>query len=198
MMRHALIFAAALACLAPAPTLAQQPAAAAEPADIEARMELAREIAVIAGAERQLDLAFERMRAASAAKMFEDLLRVSPSRDIAGELDARYPGGRDAFEQEYGRRYADRFRSHYPEMLEEVAHYWATQMSLEELEASLAFFRTDLGSAWVELLPGVYEHMTALGREYSLQAGIAVAGEMMNSFDSAAPDEPDAEEDGEE
>ena len=147
-------------------------------------MELAREIAQIARAEEQVDLAFERLRDAAVSNMLDNLMQVSPSRNIGEEIESRYPGGQTAFKNEFSRRYAEQFRSHYPQILEEIARYWAQNMSLEELQTTAAFFRTELGSAWVRLLPGVYENMTALGRQHSLQAGIAVAGEMMRAFDS--------------
>lgn len=181
-MRRNLIAIAAMLTIAPAPLWAQ--AAAPASAEIEARMELAREIAQIARAEEQLDLAFERLRDGAVNNMLDNLLRISPTRDIGEEIERRYPGGQTAFKSEFSRRYAEQFRTHYPEILEEIARYWAQNMSLEELEATAAFFRTDLGSSWVRLLPGVYENMTALGRQHSLQAGIAVAGAMMNAFDS--------------
>lgn len=191
-MRGYAIAAAAMLAIAPAPVLAQ---AAPPPvaADFEARMELAREIAQIAHAEEQLDLAFERLREGAVTNMLDQLMQVSPARNIGEEIDSRYPGGQTAFKSEFSRRYAERFRTHYPEILEEIANYWAQNMSLEELQATATFFRTDIGSAWVRLLPGTYENMTALGRQHSLQAGIAVAGEMMRAFDSGG--EPDNGED---
>lgn len=182
-MKGISIAIAAMLAIAPAPLLAQTPPAPASP-DLEARMELAREIAVLARAEEQLDHAFERLRPGAVSNMLDQLMRVSPARDIGAEIESRYPGGQAGFEREFSRRYAEQFRTHYPEILEEIAHYWAQNMSLEELQATAAFFRTDLGSAWVRLLPSVYQNMTALGRQYSLQAGIVVAGEMMNAFDS--------------
>lgn len=178
--------AAALVLSAIAPTmLAAQDMPTTAASDMDERMELAREIAVLSRAEEQVDLAFERLRPGVVAKMLDDVMAVSPDRDIAAEIETSYPGGYRAFEAEFSRRYAERFRVHYPDILERIAGYWAQNMSLEELQATAEFFGTDIGSAWVRLLPGVYRNMTALGREYSLQAGIAVAGEMMNAFDSS-------------
>ncbi|MEO1167449.1 MAG: DUF2059 domain-containing protein [Pseudomonadota bacterium] len=194
-MRGNSIAIATLLAIAPAPLLAQAPMAPAS-AEFEARMELAREIAQLAHAEEQLDLAFERLREGAVSNMLAQLMQVSPARDIGAEVESRYPGGQAGFEREFSRRYAERFRTHYPEILEEIAQYWAQNMSLEELQTTATFFRTDLGSAWVRLLPGTYENMTALGRQHSLQAGIAVAGEMMSAFDSSLNAEAGEETEG--
>lgn len=191
-MKRRVIAIAAMLALSPAP-LTAQPTPPAASADFDSRMEVAREIAELSRAEQQLDQAFERMRPGVVAKMLGDVMRVSPDRDIAAEIESGYPGGYRAFEDEFSRRYAEEFRSHYPEMLEQIAGYWAQNMSLEQLEATATFFRTDLGGAWVGLLPGVYQHMTQLGRQYSLQEGIGIAGRMMTDFDQST-----ATDDGEE
>ncbi len=194
-MKGRLLAMAAMLALAPAPLMAQDTPDAATSADSEARMALAREIAELAHAEEQLTQTFERMLPGVVSKMLGDVMRVSPDRDIAEEIENNYPGGYRAFEAQFTRRYAEQFRTHYPEMLEQIAAYWANNMSLEQLEATAAFFRTDLGGVWVGMLPGVYQHMAQLGRQYSLQEGIGIAGQMMTEFDSrrAASDESGTE-----
>ncbi|MEQ9661132.1 MAG: hypothetical protein RLN87_01115 [Parasphingopyxis sp.] len=177
------IFVGALLAIAPV-SLAAQPTPGTNATDMDARLEIARELTELSRAEEQLDLVFERMKPSSVADLLANLERMSPGRDIGEQIETRYPGGRQAFEDEFSRRYADQFRSQYPEIVDQIARYWADNMTLEQLEATAEFFRTDLGGVWVGLLPGVYQHMTGLGREYSLQAGIAVAGEMMNAMDS--------------
>ncbi|MBC2778650.1 DUF2059 domain-containing protein [Parasphingopyxis marina] len=183
---RALFIAASLATVTVALPAQAQPApeAMAGQADenAEARLSVAREIVATMGAEQQMDMMVQTLRPTLASSVVGNLSTLNPSRDLLAEVEENYPGGASAFGEAFADRYAVNFRTRYPEIVEEIAHYYASNMSLEQLTATLAFFRSDNGSAWVELMPAAQQHMTQVGAQYGLQANIQTAAEMLSDL----------------
>lgn len=178
------IFASAAAAFAlaagAAPAQAQETGEASPlAAEAGARLTAARELVALLEVERQLDVAMEALRPTLVNSIAGGLAQGNPARSALEDLDRSYPGGSRAFTEAFADRYTEIFRGYYPQMIEEAARYYAANLSLEQLQGTLEFYRSEVGGAWIELMPGIQRHMAQLGTQYGLRAGIEAAGELL-------------------
>jgi uncharacterized protein len=144
--RAVAVAAAVLAVLAlPAPARAQAPNAA--------RLAAAKEMMQVAGVAKQ----FDEVMPVLARQLSQSFVAVAP--DKADEI-------REVFNQ-----LAVKFVDRKGELIDQIAAVYAEELTLEELTAIAAFYRSPVGVKFIEVQPRVMRQAMALGQRWGAQLG---------------------------
>jgi uncharacterized protein len=144
--RAVAVAAAVLAVLAlPAPARAQAPNAA--------RLAAAKEMMQVAGVAKQ----FDEVMPVLARHLSQSFVAVAP--DKADEI-------REVFNQ-----LAVKFVDRKGELIDQIAAVYAEELTLEELTAIAAFYRSPVGVKFIEVQPRVMRQAMALGQRWGAQLG---------------------------
>lgn len=151
MTLRALLFALAIA-------VAALPAARAQAPDA-ARVEAAKQLMLAAGAARQ----FDEVMPLLAGQISQNLLRLAPdkSKDIADVFQKLLP----------------RFVEKKGVLLDQIAGLYAKELTLEELNGIVAFYKSPVGAKFAAVQPSIMRQSMALGQRWGQQIGIDLDAE---------------------
>lgn len=170
------------------------PLATAHAQDIEApaavapseNLELARRVIEASGWERQLDAAMVAMRSVLVASVIGNMSQTADGRLATATIERFHPGGIQAFSEQFADRFTQRFKTYYPQMLDEAAASLAGLMARNELSQTIAFLESETGQSWVRAALDSQSRMEAAGERYGILAGTDVGKEMFEELQSRA------------
>ena len=151
MTPRALLLAFAIAVAALSAARAQAPDAA--------RVEAAKQLMEAAGAAKQ----FEEVMPLLAGQISQNLMRIAP--DKSGEIA-------DVFQ-----KLIPRFLDKKGILLEQIAGVYAQELTLEELKAIVAFYKSPAGVKFAAVQPNIMRQSMALGQRWGQQIGIELDAE---------------------
>jgi uncharacterized protein len=151
MTLRALLFALTIAAAA-------LPAARAQAPD-EARVAVAKQLMDAAGAGKQ----FDEVMPLLAAQISQNLMRIAPdkSKDIADVFQKLIP----------------RFSEKKGILLEQIAGLYANELTLEELNVIVAFYKSPVGMKFAAVQPNIMRQSMTLGQRWGQQIGIELDAE---------------------
>ena len=151
MTLRALLFALTIAAAA-------LPAARAQAPD-PARVAAAKQLMDAAGAAKQ----FDEVMPLLAGQVSQNLMRLAPDKgkDIADVFLKLIP----------------RFSEKKGILLEQIAGLYAKELSLEELNAIVAFYKSPVGAKFAAVQPSIMRQSMALGQRWGQQIGIELDAE---------------------
>lgn len=123
------------------------------------RIAAAKEMMEVAGSLRQ----FDELMPVIAAQMSQNYMRLLPdkSKEIA-----------DVFQQ-----LLPRFIEKKSILLDQIAGLYAAEMTLEELNGIVAFYKSPVGAKFAAVQPGIMRQSMALGQRWGQQIGIDLDAE---------------------
>jgi hypothetical protein len=124
-----------------------------------ARTAAAKEMMEVAGSLRQ----FDELMPVIAAQMSQNYMRLLPgkSKEIAEVFQQLLP----------------RFIEKKSILLDQIAGLYAAEMTLEELNGIVAFYRSPVGAKFAAVQPGIMRQSMALGQRWGQQIGIDLDAE---------------------
>lgn len=142
--------------------LAAAPAAEAQQAEPSARqVQLASQLISLLGADDTLGDLFRDMSPMIAAGMAQELHLNSAEQTRLGEI------------------LQEEFHNSMPELISAVTRIYATGMTEEELEQSIAFMQTPAGRAWVRLQETSKQEIERAGGEIGMRVGMVALTRLM-------------------
>ena len=134
------------------------PAARAQAPDA-ARVEAAKQLMMAAGAARQ----FDEVMPLLAAQVSQNMTRLAPdkSKEIADVFQKLLP----------------RFLEKKGILLEQIAGLYAKELTLDELNGIVAFYKSPIGAKFAAVQPGIMRQSITLGERWGQQIGIELDAE---------------------
>ncbi|MFV0295209.1 MAG: DUF2059 domain-containing protein [Hyphomicrobiaceae bacterium] len=150
-LRRAALGGAVLTCLVAAPAVAQK-AAEPKPENLAA----AREVMTLAGSAKQFDLVVQQMTGIMTAQYIQ-----------------QKPAQAEIIKKTFGELY-NRFVTRKGELMDKIAVIYANSLSLEDLQAVAAFYKTPTGKRFVAALPNITRQSMIAGRDWGAKIGAEI------------------------
>ncbi len=161
------------------------PAAAQDGEDMEARIEAARALTTMIGIEEQIDFNMDTIRPFLVDGALSTMVGGSGGGNFIDSLGRDYPGGPDAFRAAFVERLTENLQDRIPEIRERAAVFFAENMSRADLEATVTFLRSGVGSRWIALMPQAQQHLSMSISEFGRQAAIEAARDILTELGGA-------------
>ena len=124
-----------------------------------ARLAAAKEMMELSGAVKQFDEAVPLML----EQLARSFTQMAP--DKSSEI-------REALDQ-----LTPRFRQRKYELIDQIAALYATEMSLDDLNAVIAFYRSQVGTRFADIQPKIMRESMALGQRWGERLGMELQDE---------------------
>jgi hypothetical protein len=111
----------------------------------------------------------EMMQSAGVAKQFDEVMPLL-ARQLSASFIAVAPDKADEIRQVFT-ELAAKFVDRKNELIDEIATAYADQLTLDELNAIAAFYRSPVGAKFVEVQPQMMRKAMALGQRWGAQIG---------------------------
>jgi hypothetical protein len=117
----------------------------------------------------------EMMQAAGVARQFDEVMALL-ARQLSAGFIAVAPDKADEIRQVFSELSA-KFVDRKSELIDQIATAYAEQLSLDELTAINAFYRSPAGIKFVEVQPQMMRQAMALGQRWGAQIGREIEAE---------------------
>ncbi|MGE0849151.1 MAG: DUF2059 domain-containing protein [Hyphomicrobiaceae bacterium] len=111
----------------------------------------------------------EMMQSAGVAKQFDEVMPLL-ARQLSASFIAVAPDKADEIRQVFS-ELAAKFVDRKNELIDKIAAAYADQLTLDELNAIAAFYRSPVGAKFVEVQPQMMRKAMALGQRWGAQIG---------------------------
>ena len=134
-------------------------------------IEDARAIIAAAQTEALLDTMFGQLAPVMESAFVGQLSTSAVGSSLLADVDAKNPGGRDAFGRRFGEIIRAGMREKYPDILEAAAQKYVEQLSPEDLRAARAFYESESGARLLALQPKLQAQLSEVGQQIGRQVG---------------------------
>lgn len=168
-MRHSTLKSIiAVALLAACPVQLQ---AEDTPQNQASPIEDARAILAAARTEELLDGMFAQLVPVMESAFVGQLSTSAVGNSLLESVDAKYPGGRDAFGKRFGEIISTGMRAKYPAILEAAARKYVEQLAPEDLRAARAFYESESGARLLAAQRQLQAQLQQVGQQIGSQVG---------------------------
>jgi hypothetical protein len=160
--------------------LATAPAAAmANEAATSAPVEDARAILIASDTEKMLDFMFTQLVPLMESSFLGEIGKTESGAEMIKQINTKYPGGQAGFTKRLAELMMANLRSEYPNILEQTAKQYASEIPPADLVAIRAFMESNAGKSMAAAQPKLQQKLGAIGEEAGRRAGIKAGTQLM-------------------
>ncbi len=134
-------------------------------------IEDARAIIAAARTEALLDTMFAQLVPVMESAFVGQLSTSAVGNSLLKDIDAKYPGGRDAFGKRFGQIITVGMRAKYPDILEATARKYVERLTPEDLRVARAFYESEAGARLLAAQPELQAQLQQVGQQIGSQVG---------------------------
>lgn len=134
-------------------------------------IEDARAILAAARTEELLDAMFAQLVPVMESAFVGQLSTSAVGNSLLDSVDAKYPGGRDAFGKRFGEIISKGMRAKYPDILEAAARKYVERLAPDDLRAARAFYESESGARLLAAQPELQAQLHQVGQQIGSQVG---------------------------
>lgn len=165
-------FAVGLLSLSTAPAFAKDTPASSAVDD-------ARAILIANNTEKTLDVTFTQLVPVMESGFIGQISQIEGGADLIAKIEANFPGGQAAFAKRFGELLMAGLRSEYPNIVEQAAQQFVTEIKPTDLAAIRAFMESNAGQSMTAAQPKMQEKLSMAGQEIGRKAGENAAVQLM-------------------